>query len=96
MKRFGAPLCVAVTLRSQVAHLGDPIVADLFLVNEVDLRGPPTLEVVVRDAGGAALTQTTHVVTASGGDTFGELLVEGLRLAHVARRLLVNVLRYPR
>ncbi len=81
MARYNRPLFVAVKLRSQVAPLGAPLTVDVYIVNERDVRGPHTLEVVVRDAAGAQVSRTTRRATVTGGEKYGELLAEAVTLA---------------
>lgn len=78
MARYGQPLFVAVKLRSQVVPAGAPLTADLYLVNERDVRGGHTLELVLRDAAGAEVARTTREVRVTGGDKYGELLAEAV------------------
>jgi hypothetical protein len=85
VRRFTEPLYVAVKVRGQVVPVGTGLVADFFLVNERDVRGPHTLDVVVRDASGGERARAAFPVTATGGDVHGEPLVSDVRLAGGAR-----------
>jgi hypothetical protein len=80
MARYAQPLYVAVKLRSQVVAAGTPLVADLYLVNERDVRGPHVLHVTARDADALAGAVVTREVDVTGGERYGELLVEAASL----------------
>lgn len=77
---YNQPLYVAVKLRNMVLQPPGSLVADLYLINERDVRGPHQLEVSVRDAQNRELSHATRSVVVTGGETYGELLVEGLTL----------------
>jgi hypothetical protein len=78
--RYNRPLYVAVKVRSQVAEAPGRVLADFYAVNEEDLKGPHTLKVAVRDPAGALVFRKEAAVTLSGGDVYGQLLVEGLEI----------------
>jgi len=80
MARYNAPLYVAVLPRTQVGSPGSTAKVDLYVVNEVGLSGPHRLEAEMLGADGAVLSRTVRDVIIAGGDTQGQLLVEGLEL----------------
>lgn len=75
---YNQPLYVAVKARQQVAHVGDPVTVDFHLINETDLRGLFTLLVEIKDPAGRQVAGRTVPVKVAGGDTYGQLLTEGV------------------
>jgi beta-galactosidase len=78
--RYTRPLYVAVKVRDKVHQSGESATADLFLVNENDLRGKHTLEARLIDPDGTVVFGKDYEVAITGGVQFGQLLVEGVRL----------------
>ncbi len=88
-----APLVLVVNLRQSVLAAGDRIgssargavavVADIGLVNEPGLRGPHTLRLALRDATGRSAWQQQLDADLVGGESFGQMLASGVRLAGV-------------
>lgn len=78
LARFNAPLYVAVKLRNRVAATPAAITADYYIVNEVDLKGRFHLSIVVNAPSGNKVWSHRLPVTVSGGEVYGELLVDGL------------------
>lgn len=80
--RYAAePLYVAVKLRNKFAKPGGETVADFWIVNEADVKGPHTLVIRVKDGAGKEISRQTHAVNIAGGETYGELLVRDIALA---------------
>ncbi|MDP2984444.1 MAG: glycoside hydrolase family 2 TIM barrel-domain containing protein [Candidatus Latescibacter sp.] len=77
---YTQPLYVAVKIRSKVHPLGDTAIADLFIVNEKDLKGKHTLEAKLYDPEGVVIFAKNYEVNIIGGARFGQLLVEGVQL----------------
>ena len=82
---YTQPLYLAVKMRSKVHPVGDTSTADLFIVNELDLKGKHTLEAKLYDPDGAAILSKTYPVDIQGGNRYGQLLVEGLALPIFAK-----------
>lgn len=80
LARYNAPLYVAVKLRNKVGHAPVSTVADFYVVNEVDLRGPHELHVSLYDDRGAIHWSDQMPVNVTGGETYGQLLAEGVRV----------------
>jgi hypothetical protein len=80
MARYLSPLYVAVIPRSQVLHVGSPLLVDLFAVNEKDVRGSHTLSIATTDGSGHKVFEQSLAVTLSGGETFGQLLAEAVQI----------------
>jgi hypothetical protein len=77
---YTQPLYVAVKIRTKVHPTGGTTLADLFIVNEVDLKGTFTLEAKLTDPDGAVSLAKTYPVEIKGGTRFGQLLVEGIQM----------------
>jgi beta-galactosidase len=73
-------LFVAVKLRKKVLPQGVAAVADCFIINEADLRGEHVLVLKYTDPAGKSVFEKSYNVKVSGGEEFGELLVEGVEL----------------
>lgn len=80
LAHYNQPLYLAVKLRQRVGHAPLSAIADVHLVNEIDLRGPARLRVVITDSHGRTTSVLTREVTVRGGDTFGEPLALGIAL----------------
>jgi hypothetical protein len=83
MRYFTQPLYVAVKLREKVLPSGGSATADIFLVNESDLKGPHTLVLTLENPTGSSVFTQSHPVTVLGGEEYGQLLVEGVSLPPV-------------
>lgn len=83
LQHYLQPLYVAVKLRNKVLPTGTTPVADFWIVNEADLDGEHTLVIEYSDPSGNTIFTDEHDVTVSGGETFGELLVQEVRLPRV-------------
>ena len=77
---YTQPLYVAVKLRTKVNQAGGTSIADIFIVNELDLKGKHTLEVKLYDPDGTVTFTKNFNVNIIGGTQFGQLLIEGLQL----------------
>jgi beta-galactosidase len=72
-----APLMVVVRPRRFVLSTGQPVMVDVFLVNEVGLQGPARLTLTATGPTGHVLFNRTVDVNITGGDVFGQLLHQG-------------------
>lgn len=77
---YTQPLYAAVKIRDKVHPVGDTAIADLFIVNEKDLKGKHTLEARLYDPDGIVVFAKNFPVNILGGHQFGQLLVEGVQL----------------
>lgn len=77
LSRYGRPLYVAVKARTKVVQIPATVVTDFYIVNELDLKGGHRLRARLMDPRGNTVWQQEWPVNVSGGDIFGELLVEG-------------------
>jgi len=73
---YNQPLYVAVKLRDKVMPVGNVPVADIFLVNEVDLKGKYTLALDLVAPDGSTAFSGEYDVRITGGEEYGQLLVE--------------------
>ncbi len=80
LSHYTQPLYVAVKLRKKVLPQGAAAVADCFIINEADLRGEHVLVLKYTDPAGKSVFERSYNVKVSGGEEFGELLVEGVEL----------------
>jgi beta-galactosidase len=80
---YALPLYVAVKLRTKVLPKGGASIADLYLINEKDVKGPHTLAVEMIDPGGKQVFSSSYPVTVLGGEEYGQSLVMGVELPAV-------------
>jgi len=73
---YNRPLYVAVKIRDKVLPAGTAPVADIYIVNELDIRGKHTLKLDLTDPHGNTVFSQTYPVTIKGGEDYGQLLVE--------------------
>lgn len=78
--RYNRPLYVAVKTRSQVAAVNDMVLTDFYLINEKNVHGNHQLEITVTDVQGKKVKVGTYEVKTTGGETFGELILEGVKI----------------
>ena len=82
---YTRPLYIAVKLRNKVVQVGKAPIADLYIVNEKGLRGGHTLKVSLTDDTGNVLFGKSLKVNVKGGEDFGQLLVEDVKLPEIGR-----------
>lgn len=78
---FNQPLYVAVTTRNQVVRLPGNAIVDLWLVNEKDIRGDYKVHLYLIAPNGQRQHISTENVHIQGGDVYGQLLVEGIKVS---------------
>jgi hypothetical protein len=81
---YTQPLYIAVKLRNKVVPVGFAPIADLYIINEKNLKGKHTLNITFTDAQGNVLLKKAYPVTIKGGEEFGQLLVEDVKLPALA------------
>ncbi len=80
LQYYTQPLYVAVKLRQKVVPVGTSPIVDFYIVNEKDLKGECLLSIdLTHEDGNIYLTKEVKV-TVTGGEEFGQLLFEGLKL----------------
>ena len=77
--RYNKPLYIAVKLNHKVVAVGDSTTADFYIVNEKNITGEAELEINVKNLGRVLITKK-QTVRITGGNVYGQLLFEGLRL----------------
>lgn len=86
IQHYTRPLYVAVKLRNKVVPAGTSPVADFFIINEKDVRGEHTLQMEVKDPKGSVILSREATVEIEGGEEFGQLIFEGLKLPALDRQ----------
>ncbi|MDE3741295.1 PA14 domain-containing protein [Maribacter polysaccharolyticus] len=77
---YNQPLYIAVKGRGQVNRLPAKPVVDFYVVNEVDLKGPHSLEMKAIAPDGKIVFSKTQTVDVAGGDTYGQLLLRDVEM----------------
>ncbi|WP_302996962.1 PA14 domain-containing protein [Coprobacter fastidiosus] len=77
---YNQPLYVALSPRKQIIHTPNPVPVDFYIVNEKNLKGKHILSINVKDPNGKNIYQENKNVQLSGGEVFGELLIENMLL----------------
>lgn len=80
MARYCRPLYVAVKLRNKVFEAGESTIADIYLVNEEDVRGEHRLTLSLTGPDSGELWTDARTVAIEGGEIYGQLLMEGIRI----------------
>ncbi len=77
---YNQPLYVAVKSRNQVVTSGSEATVDYYLINEKNVNGPLTLKISALTADGKEAFHQVLQVNVAGGDTYGQLLSEAVRI----------------
>jgi hypothetical protein len=77
---YNQPLFIAVMPRSQIVETPDSTTVDFCVVNEKNVHGPHTLRIRALDPQGNVAFTKEQPVTVSGGEIYGELLVQGVQI----------------
>jgi len=77
---YNQPLYVAVKVRNRALQIPGEVVTDFFAINEKDIKGSLTLKVRAVNPAGKEIFAQLADVTLQGGDVYGQLLVEGVRI----------------
>ncbi len=80
LRYYSQPLYIAVKLRDKVMPAGTAPVADIFIVNEENLKSRQTLCLDFISPSGETVFSERHKVSIFGGEEYGQLLLEGVRL----------------
>lgn len=80
IRHYTQPLYIAVKLRNKVVPTGTSPIVDLYIVNEKDLKGRHQLKVTFNGPKGNVLFTKSFTVNVKGGEEFGQLLVENIKL----------------
>jgi hypothetical protein len=79
--RYTKPLYLAVKINNKVLPVGDTVIIDIHVINEVNLDGDYDLLIKAIDEKGKELLKKNIPVKLSGGNVYGELLYKGVALA---------------
>jgi hypothetical protein len=74
------PEQLVIQPRHMIIATGEKDLIDVFLLNEVNRTGPQTLRLTAKRPDGSVVFTTEKSVTAIGGDTYGQILAEGIEL----------------
>ncbi|MDP2982887.1 MAG: hypothetical protein Q8O92_06135, partial [Candidatus Latescibacter sp.] len=74
------PLYIAVKLRNKVVPAGYTVAADLYIINEADIKGAHTLTVTLEHNGGKKDFSKAYKVIIKGGEEYGQLLVDNVTI----------------
>ena len=95
--RYNRPLYLAVKLNHKVIPAGDTVVADVFIVNEKDIKGNGLIEITYEGPDKKTVLLKTEMVNITGGETYGQLLLRGVKVpigipgySHVKARFVQN------
>jgi beta-galactosidase len=80
---YAQPLYIAVKLRTKVLPMGGTSIADFYIINEKDVKGPHTLEVELLDPAGKTVYLNRYPVNVLGGEEFGQSLMGEVALPPV-------------
>jgi beta-galactosidase len=90
------PEMIFIQPRHMIVAKGDKDLTDVFLLNENNLNGPQTLKFTAKNPDGSIAFSTEKSVTAAGGNTYGQLLGEGIEFpANVAGMLTLEATLTP-
>lgn len=81
--RYNKPLFVAVKVRKKVLSAGDSTIADFYIVNEKNIHGKARLDIQLVNSKGIVKFKTLAQVDIKGANTYGQLLVENIRIPSV-------------
>lgn len=83
IKHYTQPLYIAVKIRNKVVPVGAEPIVDFYIINEVNLKGKLTLDIVFNNFDGKTILSKSFPVTIKGGEEFGQLLVENVKLSGI-------------
>jgi hypothetical protein len=91
------PELLVIQPRNVIAPVGGKSIVDVYLINETNRTGPQTLRVTAKRPDGGVAFDKEIEVDAAGGDTFGQLLTQGLEIpAEVAGMITVEATLTPK
>lgn len=86
IKHYTQPLFIAVKIRNKVIPVGAEPIVDFYIINELNLKGKHTLDIVFSDSDGNTVLSKSFPVNIKGGEEFGQLLVENVRLSGISQQ----------
>lgn len=81
MARYNQPLFLAVKMNRKVLNVGDTTIVDTYIVNEKNLKGNYSLQLIAKDAEGTVLATHVSSVHVKGGNVYGQCLQIGWNFA---------------
>ena len=75
--RYNQPLFLAVKMNRKVLNVGDTTIVDTYIVNEKNLKGNYSLQLIAKDAEGTVLATHVSSVHVKGGNVYGQCLQIG-------------------
>ncbi|MCG8528577.1 MAG: hypothetical protein MI748_19525 [Opitutales bacterium] len=87
---YSQPEYIAVKLRNKVLPVGEKTVADFYMIQQGDLEGKYNLAISIVTPNGTEKALHFAAVELEGGNTFGQLLVEGFEIPveHTGRSIV--------
>jgi hypothetical protein len=80
MAQYNQPFYVAVMPRDQFVQIPGEVTVDFHIVNEIDRHGPHTLRITAYNPARSKTFEAEVPVQLRGGDVFGELLKQGVKV----------------
>jgi hypothetical protein len=77
--RYNEPLVLSVKLNRKVVEVGDTVTADIYIINEKNLKGNFKLTISQINEKNKVISSISKNVKVSGGTDYGQLLVAGLQ-----------------
>jgi hypothetical protein len=78
LARYNRPLYVAVKVRNKVLQVPGTVSTDFLIINEANLKGSYVLQAWLSGPDGEKVWSQEFPVKVSGGDVYGQMLVEGV------------------
>jgi hypothetical protein len=88
---YNQPLYVAVKVRRQTVQIPGEVVTDFYVINEKNLKGATTLKVRALAPDGRELFAHQAPVALQGGDVYGQLLLEGVKVPIVSVTGMIRI-----
>lgn len=79
---YNKPLYISVKLRNKVIPAGKTTLADFFIVNQVNLKGNYTLNIIANNAGRVIYSKSLNV-NITGGTNYGEIICSGIEIPNI-------------
>lgn len=83
IRHYTQPLYIAVKIRNKVVPVGSEPIVDFYIINELNLKGKHTLDIVFNNSDGKTILSKSFNVTIKGGEEFGQLLAENVKLSGI-------------
>ncbi len=87
MARYNQPLFLAVKMNRKVLNVGDTTIVDTYIVNEKNLKGNYSLQLIAKDAEGTVLATHVSSVHVKGGNVIWSMFTDRLEFCSSGNRL---------